>query len=104
MRNVLITTLLFAAIPAFAHDAPPSKSQPLGWTYDQACCSINDCHPLASDSVFETPKGYVIKATQELIPYNDRRIHRSKDELYHQCENKYVSGESLCLYVPDRGF
>lgn len=106
MRNILITTLLFAAVPAFAHDVPPSKSQPLGWTYGAECCSLMDCFSLSEGAVFETHNGYVIKATQELIPYSDRRIHRSKDEFYHQCTTggDHHGPHSICLYVPDRGY
>lgn len=98
--------LLWLLLPAVAHEAPPSKTQPLGWTYDYSCCSALDCRQVDPAAVSETSKGYVIKLTGELVPYGDKRIKRSKDEFYHQCT---IGGDpkathSICLYVPDRGF
>lgn len=83
---------------AQAHNAP------LGWAYDQSCCSGRDCHQALAGEVTETKKGYVITHTQELIPYNDRRIKRSHDEFFHQCVATPMAKWSYCLYVPDRGF
>ena len=102
----VVVPLILTLLPAFAHDAPPSRSQPLGWTYDYSCCSAFDCRPLASNAVAETPQGYVIKLTGEVIPYGDKRLKQSKDEFYHQCT---IGGDpnakhSICLYTPDRGF
>lgn len=89
---VLVTTA------AQAHNAP------LGWAYDQSCCSNTDCHQVDPKGVQETNKGYIITATQELIPYKDTRIKRSHDEFFHQCVGKAFPLRSYCLYVPDRGF
>lgn len=106
MRIYIVVAALLATGSVVAHEAPPSKSQPLGWVYGSECCSLMDCFALSEGSVFETHNGYVIKATQELIPYSDKRIHKSKDEFYHQCTmgGNHHEPHSICLYVPDRGY
>jgi hypothetical protein len=88
------------------HDAPPSQMQPLGWRYGWDCCSFTDCRQIASDAVSETPQGYLVKLTGEVIPYGDRRLKQSKDEFYHQCTKggDPKAAHSICLYTPDRGF
>lgn len=94
------------AIGAYAHDAPPTPTQPLGWAYGWECCSNQDCAPVAESAIGETSEGYVIQRTGEVIAYNDKRIKRSRDEFYHRCApaGNMDSPRSLCLYVPDRGF
>lgn len=103
---ILALWVIVPLVAAFAHDAPPSKMQPLGWQYGWECCSMTDCRPLASNAVAETPQGYVIKLTGEVIPYGDKRLKQSKDEFYHQCTKGGDPNEkhSICLYTPDRGF
>lgn len=97
---------LFMAMTAHAHDALPTASQPLGWTYGWDCCSSTDCSQSSSDDISETPAGYVVKRTGEVIGYSDKRLRRSKDEFFHRCAPKgdFDAPKSLCLYVPDRGF
>lgn len=90
--------IVLLATSAQAHDALT------GWTYDFACCGSTDCRQIRTDAVKETKAGYIIKATGELIPYNDKRIKRSHDEFFHQCVSSYAPTKSICLYVPDRGF
>jgi hypothetical protein len=104
--GIVIAMLVLWAGRADAHEAPPSKMQPLGWQYGWECCSMTDCRPIGSDAVETTPHGYVVKLTGEIIPYGDPRIKRSKDELFHQCR---IGGDpkathSICLYAPDQGF
>lgn len=106
IASIAIGILLSAVAQSWPHEAPPSKTQPLGWTYDYSCCSAFDCRSVGTTAVTETPQGYTIKLTGEIIPYGDKRIKRSKDEFYHQCT---IGGDpkathSICLYVPDRGF
>jgi hypothetical protein len=87
------------------HDAIPTASQPLGWAYGWECCNLMDCREVAPGAVSETPEGYVIKLTGELIPYGDKKIKPSKDEFFHHCTKQgKPEGETICLYVPDRGF
>lgn len=105
--TVLCAALWFAAAGAArAHHAPPSATQPLGWAYGYECCSLKDCRQSHAGEVTVGPDGYRIAATGEVIPYNDRRIKRSRDEFYHQCvpNGDFSSPRSLCLYVPDQGF
>lgn len=106
LAPVLIAAVLLwmFCTEARAHDALPTASQPLGWTYDYSCCSLADCREVKDSAVKEDSKGFTIVATGELIPHGDKRIKRSKDEFWHWCS---VAGlpdsRSLCLYVPDRG-
>lgn len=90
---------------AQAHEAPPSKTQPLGWTYGWECCSNMDCSQQQQSSISEGPDGYTVKETGEVISYGDKRIKRSKDEFYHRCTHggDPKDPKSICLYVPDRG-
>lgn len=101
----LLTSALLAS-GAYAHEAPKSVSQPLGWTYGWECCSLRDCAPVEKSGIGETSTGYVIRQTGEVIAYGDTRIKRSKDELYHRCTpaGDMDAPRSICLYVPDRGF
>jgi len=105
MKTIIAISLLLCG-SAQAHEALPSKMQPTGWQYGWECCSFNDCRQVSTGDVSQTPAGYLIKQTGEIIPYLDSRIKRSKDEFYHQCT---VAGDpqalhSICLYAPDQGF
>lgn len=90
---------------AWAHDAIASRQQPLGWAYDYSCCNLMDCREVADAAVKTTRAGYVIVATGEVIPFNDPRIKRSKDEFFHWCsKGGREDSETICLYKPDAGF
>jgi hypothetical protein len=97
IRKVLIIALLFAA-PAFAHDAP------LGWAYGAECCSMTDCWQEKDGAILETPNGYRVITTGELIAYGDSRIKPSKDQFFHRCTvgADPKARRSICLYVPPR--
>jgi len=110
----LLTGLAIAAIwlafvaAASAHEATSIAGQPLGWQYPYSCCSDKDCRPVSSGPggvVRETTAGYVIAASNELIPYSDPRVKVSPDQDFHWCS---VAGlddsRTLCLFVPNRGF
>lgn len=106
----VLAAIFFAAVvlltrPADAHDAPPTKVQPTGWQYGFECCSLSDCRPVTGPDVRESAQGYVIASTGELIPYGDKKIKQSRDELFHWCSHGGKSdGGTICLYVPDRGY
>lgn len=97
--------LVWATGFTWAHEAKPTASQPLGWTYDYGCCSSIDCYEMADGEVEEVANTFVIRRTGEVIPADDPRIKRSKDEYYHQCTpaGNRDAKRSICLYVPDRG-
>ncbi len=90
---------------AYPHDALPTAQQPLGWTYPWSCCSNQDCRA-EPNGVAETPAGYTIKATGEVIPYGDKRIKNSPDQDFHVCAHRagLDAGKVICLFVPARGF
>ena len=105
---IFLGCLLFLSalkLPAYAHEAIPTASNPLGWTYDYSCCSLKDCWQSKDEDVKVTKDGYFIEATKETFKYGDYPIKRSKDEFYHRCS---IAGDptarTICLYVPDRGF
>lgn len=98
---------IWALLPgkADAHNALPTASQPLGWAYGWECCNLMDCRQVSRIAVEESPEGYVIKATGEVIPYDSKKIKQSKDEFYHWCsKGGKPDTETICLYTPNRGF
>lgn len=99
-----LTSVLLAS-GAYAHEAPKSVSQPLGWLYPYACCSTIDCRPATEGEVRETPNGYLMSATGEVVPYTDKRVKDSPDGLFHTCQQggNFDTGRVLCLFRPPRG-
>lgn len=99
--------LLFATHgKVWPHDALPTAAQPLGWAYGWDCCSLTDCAQMPHGEIQETPQGYLVRSTGEVIAYGDKRLRQSKDEFFHRCAKNgdFKSETSLCLYTPDRGF
>lgn len=90
--------ILMATTPVAAHEAPT------GWFYPMECCGNKDCRVLSDKMIGEQPAGYLIRATNETVPYNDRRIKQSPDGVYHWCS---VNGDektaTICLFVPPKG-
>lgn len=105
MRLALIAALILP-IPALAHEATTVQGQPLGWKYGWECCSTTDCKPVADGDIEEGPNGYRVKATGEVVPYNDKRVKDSKDGTFHLCAQggNFDTGRTLCIYRPPRGF
>lgn len=103
---VLLATFIFWIVVivatvkvVFAHDAPS------GWTYPLGCCSDYDCRQVDKSTVRETPEGFVIVATGEIIPMLDRKVRESPDGEYHWCSTAgSVTGKTICLFVPPRGY
>jgi len=90
---------------ARAHDALPTASAPLGWSYPFSCCSGYDCRQVPPADVFEGPDGYRIVGTGEVLAYSDSRIKDSPDGEFHWCSVAGKSdGKTICLFVPPRGF
>jgi len=94
-----LSTTIFAA-PAHAHDAPA------GWKYPWACCSNMDCQEMPDKAITERPEGYVVNGTGEVVAYADKRVKDSPDGLYHWCAHKagIDAGQTICLFVPPKGF
>jgi hypothetical protein len=101
---------------AVAHDAPASRKQPHGWTYDLSCCNVVDCRQLDKDEIEETDTGFIWRSKHSgkvhVYKVGTTQIRRSKDEFYHGCETnplmnsqggEVMEARPLCLYVPDRG-
>ena len=119
---VVTLVLAFLAFAAFlfwfgmdarAHDAPASRQQPYGWSYDISCCNAYDCRQLSADEIEETPTGYIWRSKhsgavhvythdERMSDHGSMRIRRSQDEFYHGCESNQVPARKLCLYVPDK--
>lgn len=91
---------------AGAHEAVNTAGQPLGWTYSFACCSNQDCRPVAADEVRETPEGYLLVKTGEVVGYQDARVKESPDGTWHVCQvaGDFDAGRILCIYAPGRGY
>lgn len=107
-RAALYTSALIIAwglvTGAESHDALPTAAKPQGWVYGFECCASFDCSQSAPAAISETPDGYGIKLTGKIIPYGDKKLKQSKDEFFHHCTKGGIpGGETICLYVPDRG-
>lgn len=90
--------LLLVAGKGRAHEAP------MGWSYEQRCCSGIDCRPVERDAILESPNGYVIRATGEVIPYSSGKIRPSQDSDYHWCsQGGKPDTPTICLYAPHGG-
>lgn len=102
IRAGLILTLI--ALPAVAHDAPPSAAMPKGWTFASRCCGNGDCYPVQTDAIRERPDGYHILSTGEVIPYQSTKVLPSPDGLPYRCSTAgSVQGVTYCIYVPKGG-
>jgi hypothetical protein len=104
MKALLLAAGATPAIALLAA-ALPTAQQPLGWKYPWSCCSNQDCRA-EPNGVAETPAGYTIKATGEVIPYGDKRIKNSPDQDFHVCAHRagLDAGKVICLFIPPRGF
>lgn len=97
----VFTTALVLTTAAFSHDALPTAAQPLGWTYPWACCSGIDCRTISADRVRQSPVGYIISPTMEVIPYTSTKIKPSPDGAYHWCtKGGQETTATICLFVP----
>ena len=94
-----VSILTFPSAPSLAHDA---KS---GWIYPLECCSNYDCREVEKADIVEGPQGYVIKTTGEVIPMTDAKVKASPDGEFHWCSRGGTQdGDTICLFVPPRGF
>jgi hypothetical protein len=108
---IVIAAVLLSGLYARAHDALPTAAKPNGWSYPTYCCSGVDCREVgdsrssAKIRIYETPLGYRVSSTGEVVAYSDYRIKNSPDGVYHWCS---VAGaddtRTICLFVPPRGF
>lgn len=99
---------------ARAHDALPTASAPLGWSYPFSCCSGYDCREVGDGEnprdgrpikVFPQSGGYRIGSTGEIIASSDTRIKDSPDGEYHWCSVAGKDdGKTICLFVPPKAF
>lgn len=96
----VIGAVIVGATEAYPHDAP------LGWSYPPLCCSSRDCRQAGSGEVRETPDGYLLVTTGEVVPYLNYRVKPSPDGLFHVCQQagNFDSGRILCLFAPPRGY
>lgn len=111
---IAATCFVYWVDRAYPHDAPSSRKQPYGWTYDYSCCNAYDCRQLDQSEIEETPTGYIWRSKHSGAVHvytqdermdgspGSKRIRRSQDEFYHGCESNSVPPRKLCLYVPDK--
>lgn len=121
ISSTLAVTVLLAGLVlvggtklVYPHDATPTAAKPQGWSYPFACCASFDCRTVGSTLkpaggegivVSEKPEGFVINTTHEVIAYGDARLRDSPDGEYHWCSRAgSVVGQTICLFVPPRGF
>lgn len=95
LSGLLVLSIAILATPARGHEAPS------GWPYPSECCSGHDCYPISGDEIEATPVGWLIKATNELIEYNDPKVKPSGDAQYRRCSAQGKrDGRTICLFIP----
>lgn len=78
-------------------------SQAHDW-YDYDCCSDMDCYPIEAAELAIVPGGWRIRATNELIGWDDSKRRDSKDGRFHRCSyGGDRARKTICLYVPGAG-
>lgn len=103
------TPRVMVQVPGGSVGSPPDP-QKKGWSYPWACCSNQDCRRLETGEIEETPKGYLIVKTGEVISYGDKRVKDvppgTGDNDYHWCAHQAGAdaGHTICLFVPPKGF
>lgn len=67
--------------------------------YDVACCSDNDCHPVAADDVIETETGWKYLPTG--TEFTREMVKPSKDHRFHVCigNKAWDRGRAYCIYI-----
>jgi hypothetical protein len=101
----LAVLLVMGVVLARAHDALPTATKPLGWSYPFSCCSGYDCREAPEGSIGETPGGYRYAVNGDIVAYQgDSRLRTSPDGKFHICTvDGAVDGRTLCLFSPPRG-
>lgn len=99
MRMPIAMAMVVFPAMAFPHDAPS------GWTYPSECCADFDCREVEASTIKEGKGGYMVSKTGEEIPYNDARVRNSPDGEYHVCSaGGVVTGKTICIFVPPKGY
>lgn len=119
---VITVQMTFPPIPPSAQDhgigMHPELDDGTHLCVSMYCCNLKDCRPLASGSVYITPKGYSVPLPdggREIVPFNGKQIRQpSRAECgpgsefqqtdwacYHQIAGKW---QVRCLYPKPRGF
>jgi hypothetical protein len=97
----LIFLWLLAALILMA-SVRPSNAHSI---YHYECCHDRDCWPLEDVEIRETPEGWLLVETGEVIPYDWPKVKDSPDGRYHLCTTTGdFTGMKLCLYRPPLGF
>lgn len=103
MRIILLAAAIIAAgVMARAHD----------W-YPYTCCSSKDCYSIAWTDVEPVEDGWRIKATGEVIPYEQvRETPAEGGGQFHRCSIKGdrtrntigLSSGRACFWAPPMGY
>jgi hypothetical protein len=103
---ISLSYVIILTTGAFPHEATNTAGQPLGWRYSAWCCSDRDCKSVPASGIRETPNGYALQSTGEVVPYQDKRIKESPDGTFHVCQQAgdFDHGRVLCIYAPGRGY
>lgn len=93
IRGLIVTALLLASQPAFAHS----------W-YGSDCCSGQDCFPLPEGAVQVKRDGYYVTWNGIIysVPFGSPHLKNSQDQFYHMCKPP-KSHIIRCLYTPAPG-
>jgi hypothetical protein len=65
--------------------------------------AADDCQAVPDKAIGEGPRGYIIRATGEVIGYADTRIKHSPDGMTHWCAG-IKTKRTICLFIPPKGF
>jgi|SRR5205814_5569620 len=96
-RSLLFAALMLLAInsPALPHDNWINKG---GYrnTAGEWCCGATDCFSLSGEEVVITSAGYMLRALNEVVPFNE--VQPSPDGAFWRC--KRADGTRRCFFAP----
>jgi hypothetical protein len=96
-RYLIAGALAFAAVTILLG----IKAAQSHWIYELACCSKEDCKPVADALVTESSAGFRLNDTGEFVERTSTKVRKPFDENYHVCRNP--AGALLCIYPKFQG-
>ena len=95
LMTMVVAALVFSTLAADAHDSWISRGgyrNPAG----EWCCGATDCFSLSGEEVVITSAGYMLRALNEVVPFNE--VQPSPDGAFWRCRR--ADGTRRCFFAP----